>query len=93
MEFPSDLDVSDAEDDEDGEGEAGGEGKKRAAPRTNGKAPAPGLGKRKGPAKEKKGGKQREFIALSLIRGMLPMRSCTCTIRAIADLLSWRRRR
>lgn len=59
MDFPSDLEVSDEDDeDEDAEEEDGAASKRKGPAKTNGKAPAPALGKRKGGSKEKKGGKQ-----------------------------------
>jgi protein MAK16 len=65
MEFPSDLEVSDDEDDEDAPSGSSKKGKGSARP-ANGKAPAPTLGKRKGPAKEKKGAKKGESSCISV---------------------------
>lgn len=78
MDFPSDLEVSgeegdDDEDDEEEDGAARRKGKGAARP-TNGKPPAPTLGKRKGPAKEKKGAKKGEHFIPTHIISMMPFK-------------------
>lgn len=72
MDFPSDLEVSDEDDeDEDAEEEDGAASKRKGPAKTNGKAPAPALGKRKGGSKEKKGGKQRmSYLSLCFSRSL-----------------------